>query len=113
MVNGLLVRIHAAKRADAVLVRWWKAATPRYLLAPARAGAFLCGIPLRTLVTEPLANGKTADLPGLDDTAQIALATAVDLADSALPRKIDDHVTFAGMETDPGQETDKPPIVAA
>jgi len=83
------------------------------VLAPTAVGAFLCGIPLQTLVTEPLANGKTADLPGLDGTAQIALATAVDLADSALPRKIDDHVTFAGMETDPGQETDKPIIVAA
>ncbi len=52
-------------------------------------------------------------LPGLDGTAQIALATAIDLADSALPRKIDDHVALTRMETDPGQETDKPPIVAA
>ncbi len=57
-------------------------------------------------------NGKTADLPGLDGTAQIALATAVDLADSALPRKIDDHVAFTRMEADPGQETDKPTIIA-
>ncbi len=60
-----------------------------------------------------MASGKTAGLPGLDGTAQIALATAINLAHSTMSSQIDDHVAFAGMETDPGQETDKPPIVAA
>ncbi len=80
---------------------------------PRSGGAFLRGIPLWTLVTEPLANGQTTSLPGLDGTAQIALTSAIDLAHSTISSKIDDHVAFAGMEADPDQETDKPIIVAA
>ncbi len=80
---------------------------------PPLGGAFLCGNRLRTLVAEPLANGKTASLPRLDGTAQIALAAAINLAHSTMSSQVDDHVALAGMETDPGQETDKPTIVAA
>ena len=54
-----------------------------------------------------------AGLPGLDGTAQIALAAAIDLAHSTMLSQVDDHVAFAGMETDPSQETDKPPLAAA
>ena len=94
------------------LASWSKLRGPQ-VSNPRSGGAFLRGIPLWTLVTEPLANGQTTSLPGLDGTAQIALATAIDLAHSTISSKIDDHVAFAGMETDPGQETDKPIIVAA
>jgi hypothetical protein len=56
---------------------------------------------------------EAAGLPWLDSTAQIALAATIDLAHSTMSSQVDDHVAFARMETDPGQETDKPPIVAA
>ncbi len=69
---------------------------------------------MKTLLRTPReAIAEAAGLPWLDSTAQIALAATIDLAHSTMSSQVDDHVAFAGMETDPGQETDKPPIVAA
>ena len=69
---------------------------------------------MKTLHRAPReAIAEAAGLPWLDSTAQIAIAATIDLAHSTLLGQIDDHVAFAGMETDPNQETDKPTVVAA